>query len=139
MLDQVRSGLVGQLKNGAEMSSGVLGLPILLVLMLQDYVHVFSDVVYGIAVAHRAITVIAKRVRWWAASATQDTTSEEQRIAGEFRFHLFIESLFLGRAALGALLVCLGYTFLFLLMLVCSLEYLVNVFDETHGILILTF
>ena len=63
MLDQVRSGLVGQLKNGAEMSSGVLGLLILLILMLQDYVHVFANVVYGIAVAHRAIAVIAKRVR----------------------------------------------------------------------------
>ena len=64
MFDQVRGGLVGQLKNGAEMSSGVyLGLPMFLILLLQDDVHVFSDVIYGITVAHRAITVIAKRVR----------------------------------------------------------------------------
>ena len=45
------------------MSSYLFGLPLFRVLLLQDYVHVFADVVDRVAVAHRAIAVIAKRVR----------------------------------------------------------------------------
>ena len=86
--------------------------------------------------AHRSTTLIPKSTRRRAAFA-QDTSGEEKRVPCQFRLILLIEGLLLWRAALGALLH--RALFILLFMLVGPLEYLVDVFDETHSILILTF
>ena len=66
MLDQVSGRFIGYFEDRTEMLSSELSVSqssFLFILLLQNQIHVFADVVDRIAVAHRAITVIAKRVR----------------------------------------------------------------------------
>ena len=114
---------------------------VLLLLLLQNEIHVLANVVNRFPVAHRAPTLLValgERVRRLTAFA-EDATSKEELVACQLRFVLLVEGLLLRfrTTVLGALLH--HASLLLFLMLVGPLQYLVNVFDETHSILILTF
>ena len=109
----MRRRLVRHFKDGAEALTSELGVrqPLLLVLLLlQNEIHVLANVVIRFSVAHRASTLfvaLGERVRRLATPVpSEDTTSEEKLVACQLRFVLLVQGLLLRfrTAVLGALL-----------------------------------